>query len=260
MRLNAILLTAAICAVPFTASAADDAPKTTGAQNTAVRIKPRFWYHLIALPIYALAADNAHEGSHALMALALGHEVLRYEPYPHFTDLGDGQKRFVFGATMMSGGMVPHEEALMLIAPSITDLTLFTAADLTLSFTDPDAWYAPVLWFSCLLWPLIDWTFHMNAPGATSDVTRFAKIVGVDRVALAVAGDMVALTMLWRLTHHFIRIFLVGVPMPGREIGNRGSGSGTGDGKNGVAAVLESLTVAPALSQNFTGLGLTGQF
>ncbi len=246
MKAQTALLAVMLSILPPAARAevGADTPKQ---ESPRVRLQPRFWYHLAAFPAYSLAADVTHEGAHALMALALGKGISRFEPYPHVTDVGDGQQRFVFGVMAMSGPSSLTEDALMLAAPSLMDLALFSAADLTLSYTDPQSWYAPVLWFSCLLWPLIDWTYNMSNLGAFSDVTRVSRILGLNRVGVAVVGDVLAAVGLWRVVHHFIRIFLVIDAVPDAE-------------KISGLSVLDSLNVTPALSPSFTGLALTGRF
>ncbi|OGL74547.1 hypothetical protein A3C96_01290 [Candidatus Uhrbacteria bacterium RIFCSPHIGHO2_02_FULL_60_10] len=198
----------------------------------------RLLTNLAALPAYALTQDFLHEGSHALWAVVQGHEVTAFKPYPHFEDYG-GQHHFLFGSMAVAGVLTKQQEALMLAGPTITDLTIFTASDLLLTYgVSADAWYAPIIFMAGMLWPTIDWITTMNAWSPNTDVNRFCRLTGTNRVALTVVGDALIAVAVWRLLHHGKSIFLTKEP----------------------TAASRAVTVAPVIGGTFTGLALAGTF
>ncbi|KPJ85774.1 hypothetical protein AMJ57_01895 [Parcubacteria bacterium SG8_24] len=121
-------------------------PQTVRAEESGVesRRKELLW-HLAGAPAYFFLSLNFHEGSHALAGMALGYEVEAYKPYPHFAKLDDGSEQFVGGAVHLKDPIDSAHLAFISIAPMLTDILVFTAADLSLSYIETDSHAVPFI-------------------------------------------------------------------------------------------------------------------
>lgn len=180
-------------------SLAQETEEQPPTQETRI-LRHDFWYHLASQPLYAFMQLNLHEGSHALAAVSTGGKIEEFAPYPTKVN-----GKFFFGRTLLSGD---YNETFMLIAPSITDISLFTTSDIILSRIEPESPAAPVF-FSIMLWNFIDFTYNWNGSSEYNDVVRFTNKVGTNRVATLVVGDTLAVVGLVRLIDRSLKIFIL---------------------------------------------------
>jgi len=198
----------------------------TSAQ-ASFKIQPKFWYHLSAVPVYAFAGLQIHEGSHALAMLASGKRVDAYKAYPHM----DGPD-FMFGAVYGAPGDVGTY-----LAPTISSVTLLAASDLILSLTDSNSWYAPILWFAGMVMPLIDLTRNWNNFGFNSDISRVSYLTQTDRTAMTITADIILAAALFEVGRQGYRIFVTQEP-----------------------AAKTPISIVPKFGNGMTGIGIGGQF
>ncbi len=246
MRRSTVLFTAllALCiALPAAAeepAAADPAASGSAGTGRGLRLKPNAKWHLLGhslgLPAYFILQCSLHEGSHAFAATTLGLEVTDFRPYPHM--LGEN---FVFGSMGAKGTYTPKGEAWLVIAPAVTDITLFTASDLMLTYAvNDDSPAAPFLLAGGMVAPLVDFLVGINGQSAFNDTSRFAKLTGMPKWSIMLIGDAMAAVAVWRILHHGYYIFF----------------------EHGHSAVptQPNIAVAPSFLPGGAGLSLTGRF
>jgi len=222
-----------------------------GITTTDLRLREgqqqRLLGQLFMSPVYFLLWDAIHEGSHALMGVALGREIVRFRPFPHnenwTDDKGEEQSRFYFGSVSfwVSNDEDPWRAALISIAPIITDVLVFTASDLALQYgVDQHSVAAPFLLGGGMVAPMIDMMVSLNCMSNTCDLSRFSEASGIPRSAIMVVGYAMMFTALWRCLHQFRRLFMEHRPKPNRR----------------------SLAVSVALLQDseYVGAGINGVF
>lgn len=181
------------------------------AEEGGRRLRRNTFYHLFGIPIYFFLEINVHEGSHALGALSTGGRVISYNPYPHYNNEG----AFRFGSTMVSwdtdrsGGVENNIRAFTLLAPAISQISIFVISDLLISYV-PDlnsSFWGPVLYLAGMVCPWIDFVFNLYNQSSSCDFARAAEFLGERRELFYAFGTFIAAVGLWRLIHHFIRIF-----------------------------------------------------
>jgi hypothetical protein len=166
--------------------------------------------HSAALPAYFFVDIVIHESSHALAGLSLGGSVKRFRPYPGVEDVGGGNRVFFWGLTEMEfpNGLSDAEAAWFTIAPQVTNLTLFAAADLTLSYLVPsDSIGAPFLLYGAMLMPWVDMMIFWTATSSASDVSSFARYSGLPNWSVRLMAASLCAVGAWRLFVQARRIF-----------------------------------------------------
>ena len=159
--------------------------------------KKKLW-NLAALPAYFFVEVNLHEGSHTLTAMARGYKVAAYKPYPHMYE-----GRFLWGAFYTKAGTSfrPVDDALITIAPYITDVIIFTSVDLLLGFRviPPESVAGLIVYTVGMLAPWINFVYNINNVSAMNDFSVFAKVNGANRWVVLAVGDAIAAFAAWRL-------------------------------------------------------------
>jgi hypothetical protein len=227
--------------------------EAVGATTTDLVLRPeqgpRIAAQLFLAPLYFMAYITAHEGSHALMSLAIGRKVTGFWPYPHYAAIGyqNGKTKtgFFFGRTSYNyaANERPWQAALVSAAPYMFDLLLFTASDLLLQYAvDPHSAGAPFLLAVGMITPLVNFVAGLNCMDESCDMSRVARDSGIPRGVLMAAGYGLAFTALWRCLHQFRRIFL-----EQRSVARR---------RRQTAAI----TIQPMTSYGAAGLGLNSVF
>lgn len=215
----------------------EDKNQESDKQEYEYRLRSDIWPHLIIQPVYAFLHLNIHEGSHALTAKALGYDIEAYRPYPHFIYI-DGERNFVLGMTITKGETTSGNMALIAVMPTITDVALFSAADITLSYMNSDSAAAPFLFFGGMVWPWIDFVTAFNSPAPTTDVALWSKELHLNRAGVVLLGDIVAALGLWRVIHHGQQAFFEKVPKRNQK----------------------SVSMMPLVSNGYVTLSLVGSF
>jgi hypothetical protein len=202
------VLFTAIALATLVAATANAETLTENQDGTAPKLqlkpnaKSRLLTHALALPAYFFWMSTEHEGSHALMAEITGVGVKAFKPYPHTADI-NGERKFVFGAVDYARAPTHRQNELVTFAPSITDLTVFTATDLTLSYAvSPDSALAPVLLIAGMICPWADAFTNYNGWTKTNDISLMAQMTGTPRWAWQVTGDAFLAVGAWRILHH----------------------------------------------------------
>lgn len=177
---------------------------------TQLRLKPdakwKIIGHSLGLPAYFFLHVNIHEGSHVLAAACAGAEVTEFRPYPHMIG-----SNFVFGSMAADGPLSERQQAWMLAAPYMSDMAIFTAADLTLEhFVSSDSAAAPFLLTGGMIAPLVDFLWGVNGPSDHNDTTRLGKIIGMPKWSIMLIGDAMAALAVWRILHHGREILMTG--------------------------------------------------
>jgi hypothetical protein len=152
-----------------------------------------------SLALGSVVHVNAHEGSHALAALASGHSVSDYRPIPHMQD-----GRFVFGSVSAGGGST---NSLVSGAPLAIDTALFITTDLALRSVPSDSPAAPALLAVGMVWPTIDAIRALTLVGnRDGDLNRTCRNIGVrPAVGAVVVGALVGVAV-WRIADRIIQI------------------------------------------------------
>jgi len=220
--------------------------------TTDLQMRPRQQQRLLGqlfmFPVYFMGWITVHEGSHALVGLAVGREIVGFEPYPHritVTRDDEDREEFVWGCIWSVGpeNEDPWRQALFSIAPAITDLLIFTAADLTLQYgVNPHSTGAPFLLGGGMVTPLVDFIAGLNCMHDDCDWSKFSEHGGIPRGALMMLGYGLAFTAIWRCLHHFRRIFME--PRSAAERRDR----------------QRTISIAPITGREMSGLGLNGRF
>jgi|GEM_PF-3314955 len=268
MRISVVSVLCIALTLPLTSDASRERgrPDSSGPDTPPeTEVRDDIWWHLAAVPAYAFLQLNLHEGSHALTGLALGYSVNEYRPYPHMityrekvtetvctptaTDGGSGcvektgyvtRERFAFGSVDLRGSGDDWQKGLIYAAPVMTDVLLFTSADLTLTFIDRRSWAAPILYFAGMVAPWMDFTYNVViGRSAQNDVSRWTSLAGADTDLIRFFGTCVAMAGLVRLILRGYDVFLI-------------PAEGPTDGP--------TLTVMPMSGPGMAGLALGGSF
>ncbi|MFH1046889.1 MAG: hypothetical protein V1738_01180 [Patescibacteria group bacterium] len=237
----------------------DDNPSTA-----RMRLRPnqqtRLLLQLFMAPVYFMAYSSVHEGSHALAGISFGHEVSRFEPYPHRvrldvdTDgdgLGDAETvNFMFGFIEFEESTREPSQAMIavtMLAPSLTDFVLFSTADLLLQYVvDPHSAGAPFLLFGGMVAPLVDFFTNMTCLSDRCDLSKFAESSGVPQGVVRLVGFSLAFVAAWRIMHQFRRVFMDVVPRTDEDSRPRQSN--------------RSISFAPLLGEDVVGVGASAIF
>jgi hypothetical protein len=228
MKGTTVLFTLIAFVVVIPAARAGDAdplplrPRKNPPSWTQLRLKPNAKWHILghslALPAYFFLQTTIHEGSHGLAATLAGAEVTEFKPYPHM--IGDN---FVFGSMASSSGLTDSQEAWLLAAPYLADVTIFTATDLALThLVDSDSAAAPFLLVGGMVAPLVDFLWGVNGPSEHNDTTRLGKIIGMPKWSIMLIGDAMAAVAVWHILHHGLNIFAEGPEKTGSRSGHSG--------------------------------------
>jgi len=172
-----------------------------------LHLKPKAKWHLLghslAIPAYFLLQTTIHESSHALAAVGAGTTVTDFRPYPHMS-----RGNFVFGEMATKDRLSDTGEGLLLAAPLMTDMVMFTASDLLLTYAmNDDSAAAPFLLMGGMIVPLVDFLVNVNGPSNYNDTSRWTKMAGLPRWSTALMGDALAAVAVWRVLHQGYRIF-----------------------------------------------------
>lgn len=162
------------------------AQETTAATTTANdhQLRDDIWLHIITQPLYGMLQLNIHESSHVMAGVSTGGTLQKYEPYPHF-----GEKdHFYLGNNTLTGN---YNKAFYEIAPHITNITLFTVSDLTLSRMDPASPTAPAL-YAIMFWNFIDFTTNVNGCSDFNDTVKFSNQLHLNKTLVRVVGNGIA--------------------------------------------------------------------
>lgn len=170
--------------------------------GTGLRLKPNAKWHILGhslgLPLYFVVQTSLHESSHALAGTAAGGTVTDFRPYPHMED-----QNFVFGSTNIEGKFSDAQVGLILAAPVMTDVLMFTASDLLLTYAiDDDSAVAPFVLVGGMVAPLVDFLWNVNGTSQYNDTTRWTKLAGLPRWSTMLMGDALAAVAVWRILHH----------------------------------------------------------
>jgi hypothetical protein len=252
VRFVLFLLTVTLSAPAFAQE--EDDNRIVSATDTNLRLRPnqqqRLLGQLFMAPVYFFTQITVHEGSHALMAEAMGYNVIDFRPYPHIAtfsrtitnDSGERvrvtESELVFGSMAYvspSGVYDDTRRSLISIAPSLMDILLFTTADLLLTYVvDPHSAGAPFMLFGLMVTPLVDFVTGMNCTSPACDISRFTDRSGIPRGATMMVGYTMIFVAVWRCLHHFRRLFME--RRPERESRRR-----------------IGIIVSPAFNENSTG-------
>ncbi|MEK7211998.1 MAG: hypothetical protein AAB731_05210 [Patescibacteria group bacterium] len=172
-------------------------------QKPKLKFQKKKLWNLAALPAYFFAETALHEGSHAVAAKARGAVNVSYKPYPHMESIGGGARGFFWGSVTYDDpleGFSAVDEALVTIAPYITDTALFTASDLLLGYAvKPGSIPGLILWSAGMVAPLVNFAVNANGFGAANDFALFAKAAGINRYALLAMSDALVAVGIWRV-------------------------------------------------------------
>ncbi len=191
----------------------------------------------------SVLAINLHEGSHALAGLASGLKVKEYAPWPAVIEVEERvlrknpqggpdvevvekRKWFVFGYTRMEGKMSQRQSVFIFMAPQISDLALFTVADLSLTFADVQEPPARLLYFGGMVWTFLDFATALRGfDNPNNDMSYWSRVVLGDNRLLANAfGHVILLFGLYRIVDQGYHLFANHpyVPMEKRTWGIQG--------------------------------------
>jgi hypothetical protein len=165
-----------------------------------LQFRKEMLWHLAALPAYAFLQLNIHEGSHALMALAVGAKIVSYCPYPHVYTY-DGRHYFVYGSTLITDVKTKNREAMIDLVPYLSDLSIFTITDLLISFgaVNPHSFFGGTLYFVGMVMPFMDFVINVNGYSKQNDFSHLADCTGIHRAMFGVVGNIIAAVAIWRL-------------------------------------------------------------
>ena len=153
--------------------------------------KQKFTLHLGLQPIYAFAELNLHEGSHALAFISTGHSIKEYSVFPSFQYTETGRK-FFMGYVRADTQLSSNETIFSSIAPQITNITLFAASDIALSYIDKDSVVAPYFLFGGMVWTWINFVSCTNAWTSGTDIYTFSKYSGIPQSIPIIIGNSLA--------------------------------------------------------------------
>ncbi len=221
-----IIMIFAIATPAYSQETRDEQDDEIGIATTDLQLREgqqqRILGQLFIAPIYFMGYITVHEGSHALWGMAFGLEIERFQPYPHYEmrDIDDDEDGYVDRQErVFYWGSVRYENipddfsrvrgALINIAPYLTDVIWFGAADLLLQYVvDPHSFVAPFLLVGGMVTPLVNFITGLNCMNQTCDMSRFSEHSGLPRGAVMMIGYSLAAIAVWRIMHHFRRIFM----------------------------------------------------
>lgn len=172
--------------------------------NAEGRFRKEVLWNLLAAPVYGFVQLNVHEGSHALGALTVGAEVVKYQPYPSVED-----GTFMWGKVITNKIQDRHENGFVLVAPYISDVAIFTTSDILLSaeIVSPRSISGGILFIAGMVAPFADFVCNVNNWSDGNDFTRISELYDVPRVFTVVMGNIIAAVALWRLVTVGIKVF-----------------------------------------------------
>ena len=189
---------------------AEEAPKSESFQ------RDRLWY-AASLPLYILTAGIVvHEGSHALaVGLDDDFELIRFRPYPHYTDDGRG---LVGGSIDVRCTDLDPQTArcadktglgVIAGAPYITDTVFFVTADLLLSTgaVNPDGMMGLALYLAGMGSSWYDFASNLIWAIDGSDPDQMARNFAIPRWSVVATASALSAVGLWRLWVNGRRVF-----------------------------------------------------
>lgn len=100
--------------------------------------------------LYTPIQLNIHEGSHAIMAMYNGYDIIAYKPYPSICE-----KELYFGYIEYDG---PQNNKSISMAPYMyNSLSFFVGNQLMQNKT---GWHKEIIFTAMMLWPLTDTTYN----------------------------------------------------------------------------------------------------
>jgi hypothetical protein len=160
------------------------------------KLRDDFYYHVAASPVYIWSTILLHESSHVIVSEATGLHVVKFRPYPGWDS---NTREWYLGRTYFEGYPSSKNQANMILAaPYINQMILFSSADVSLSYINKEKLPAGIMYFG-MFWSWVDFTYNANIYSNGNDFSKLEETGFWNRPTRIITSNTLALIGAWRL-------------------------------------------------------------